>query len=120
MQAANLHRMTISLSTLCIVAMLSHVASGFQVIPERSLSNPNLITLRCRSSNTTPLPNAMFWLNTVDRGNELSELGINVFYNADRTAISFSITQELEGVYFCGSSLVDFSSQTDTVTLIGK
>lgn len=106
---------------LCILAMLSHVAFSFQVILERSQTNPNQITLACRSIATSlDIPNANFWLNTVDRGSELSELGIHIIRNNEQTEISFLITQELEGVYFCGTSLLEFSSQADTVTLIGK
>lgn len=106
------------MTALVVLSQIDQAVSEFRVIPNRS---GNFITLECRSLNdTSSITNPRFWLNRVDSRNEIRSLGIEVRESRFNTALSFLITQEYEGRYFCGENLLRHSSEGNSEELIGK
>ena len=73
----------------------------------------NTVTLECRDSAGTPQTGAEFWLNTISREHELRALrdpAVDILPGTGNDGrITFIITRELEGTYYCGRNLADVS-----------
>jgi len=77
-------------------------------------SDSNRITLECRQQqNSSPVTSPLFWVERSDLPRQLVNSE-----SPQNGRITFVITQELEGMYFCSNSNIDiFSNRLD---LVGK
>ncbi len=109
----------LSLVILSFLTTLCLCQEGLEVINTgRFGTDENTIELECRSNITgSALARARFWLNDVARSNELQALEIDITERQNNRII-FQITQELEGIYFCGRNLENFGPEG--LPLIGE
>ena len=111
--------MELSVLRLAVILVM-HFAIGsygaVNLIYERS-TRSNEITLICRSSvNFQPLSNADFWLNTTAMP-LTSLLSSSSYTVTDVGRFQFTITQDLEGEFYCGHIGI---STSNTEVLICK
>ena len=94
----------------CTTAQLQLVNTGREGITR------NNVQLECRDQYTKPLRGAKVWLNELSPSHELRAL-----VNPDEVIedssgqITFVITRELEGTYYCGRNLDNVSAGLELI-----
>ena len=104
------------LACIVVLVCLKVDAQEEARLTHQRIVNDNEITLVCRDENFSPFPNADFWLNETSM--PLESLLSEFDDQAETGRFIFTLTQELEGFFFCGR--IDGSITSDPLGLVGE